>query len=305
MKQEIEKIRISRPDIKLKGISLFISILFHILLLFLLVKIFPPVRLYVHEEVAEVHIVSPEEIYLPRIDRYLEEAEIPGALPQERPMGTPSAVGEEGSIDRETEQGQVYLPDLSINQTVSRAEEDQSFSGMVSEFRLDAFSGRKSNFTLGVGREKSEPTDRVEGEPKERLNISGYYSDGLSSIQFNRMKSRKGAGGIRTSRQQQSEFMYSESFDISPWVKEVVDKIRNNWSIPPPRESVAIGEVKILIVVGKDGRLITLEILDSSDLPLFDEMAMEAIRLSSPFPPLPEGFPYESFEASLVFQFNE
>jgi len=259
----------------------------------------------VHEEVAEVHIVSPEEIYLPRIDRYLEEAESPGALPQERPMGTPSAVGEEGSIDRKTEQGQVYLPDLSINQTVSRAEEDQSFSGMVSEFRLDTSSGRKSNFTLGVGREKSEPTDRVEGEPKERLNISGYYSDSLSSIQFNRMKSRKGAGGIRTSRRQQSEFMYSESFDISPWVKEVVDKIRNNWSIPPPRESVAIGEVKILIVVGKDGRLITLEILDSSDLPLFDEMAMEAIRLSAPFPPLPEGFPYESFEASLVFQFNE
>jgi len=305
LKQEIEKILINRLDIKLKGISLFISILFHILILFLLVKISPSVRLYLFQEVAEVRIVSPEKIYLPHIDRYPDELEESGTFPQEISMQRSSAVRKKSLSDSETEQGRVYLSNLSISQTVNRVEEGQSFSGLVSEFRLNASSGSKSNFKLGVGQQKSETTDRVEGESEKRLDIPGFNPDGLSAIRFNRIKSTRSAGGTRAGSQPQSSFIYPGNYDISPWVREVVDKIRNNWSIPPPRDSVAMGEVRILLVVEKDGKLLSLEILDSSDLPYFDQTAMEAIRSSLPFPPLPEGFPSEKLEAYLVFQFNE
>ncbi len=305
MKQEIEKILINRPDIKLKGISLFSSILFHILILFILVKISPSVRLYLFQEVAEVRIVSPEKIYLPQLDRLPDQPEKSGAVIQKTSMERATAIGGEGGSVIETEQGQVYLSNLSISRIVNRGEEGQPSSKLVSEFRLNTSSGSKSNFTLGVGHQDSETTDRIGRESENRLIIPGYSPDGLSNIRFHRIKSTRSAGGNRTGSQPQSSVTYPGSYDISPWVREVVDKIRNNWSIPPLRDSVAIGEVKILLVVEKDGRLLSLEILDSSDLPYFDETAMEAIRSSLPFPPLPESFPSEKLEAYLVFQFNE
>jgi protein TonB len=94
-------------------------------------------------------------------------------------------------------------------------------------------------------------------------------------------------------------------YDISPWVKEVVDKIRNTWTLPPIDTSIAMGEVKILIIVGKTGNLIAMDIVKSSDFPVFDQTTTAAIRSSAPFPPLPDDFPSERLEAYLVFEFHE
>jgi len=255
-----------------------------------------------YQEVAEVRIVSPGKIYMPRMDRYPEVSAVSGISPQES-LGEPSSiVGKEGFSEGETGEGQ---HNLSIRKNMDSTLKDPAFSGWVLPFRLDASSGKNSDFTLRVGGKELEDTDEFEGESKDKLNLSDFYSGGLSSIQFNRIKSRKDIRGTRTSRLEQSVFNYSENYDISPWVKEVVDKIRNSWSVPPIKESLAMGEVKIYISVSKNGELLSLEILNSSVFVLFDETALEAVQSSLPFPPLPDGFPYEKLEALLVFQFNE
>lgn len=274
-------------------------------ILFLLVKISPPIRIHLYQEVVEVRIVSPEKIYMPRMDRYPEASTAPEISPQGS-LGEPSSPLGEGRLsESEMGEGQVYMPNLSINKNMENVRENRSLSEVMTSFRFIASSGKKSNFTLRIRNKEFKPVEKPEVEPKDKLNLSGFYSEGLSSIQFNRIKSRKDISGTRISHPQQSVFDSTEKYDISPWVKEVVDKIRNNWSIAPIKESLAMGEVKIYISVSKNGKLLHLEILNSSDLVLFDETALEAVQSSLPFPPLPIEFPYEKLEALLVFQFNE
>lgn len=255
-----------------------------------------------YQQIAEVRIVAPEKIFLPQMERYPDVNAVSGILPQENLGEPPSTVGGEGFS--ESERGE-FQPNLSILKNKDNTAKDLAFSGWILPFRLNASSGKSSNFTLRVGGKELEAADDFGGESKDRLNLSDLYTGGLSSIQFNRIKSRKDIRGTRASRLEQSPLDYSENYDISPWVKEVVDKIRNSWSVPPIKESLAMGEMKIYISVSKNGELLSLEIMNSSLLVLFDETALEAVQLSLPFPPLPDGFPYERLEALLVFQFNE
>jgi len=296
---------LERPETKLRGISLAISIFFHMAILFVLVKISPPVRIYLYPEVVEVRIVSPEKIYMPRIDRYLEASTTPEISPQGGLEEPSSPLGERRLGESEMGEGQVYMPNLNINKNMENVRKDRSFSGGMTPFRFTSSSGKTSNFTLRIRNKEFKPVDKSEGEPKDKLNLSGFDSGDLSSIQFNRIKSRKDIRGTRASGLEQSVFDSTEKYDISPWVKEVVDKIRDNWSIAPIKESLAMGEVKIFLSVSKNGELLHLEILNSSELVLFDETALEAVRSSLPFPPLPIEFPHEKLEALLVFQFNE
>jgi len=193
----------------------------------------------------------------------------------------------------------------SIRMNMDNMAQDPTSSGWILPFRLDVSSGKSSGFTIGIGNKELKAADEFEGESKDKLNLSGFHSGGLSSIQFNRIKSRKDIRGTRASHLERRILDYTENYDISPWVKKVVDKIRNNWSVPPIKESLAMGEMKIYISVKKNGELLDLEIMNSSVLVQFDETALEAVQSSLPFPPLPDEYPYEKLEALLVFQFNE
>lgn len=239
------------------------------------------------------------------MDRYPDAVTISEFSPQESLREPSSPLSEEGFSESEMGEGQVYMPNLSIRQIMENVPKDRSISAGMTPFRFNASSVKKSNFTLKIRNKEFNPTDKYEPEPEDKLNLSGFYSDGLSSIQFNRIKSRKDIPGTRTGRPQQIILDSTKNYDISPWVKQVVDKIRNNWSVPFIKESLAMGEVKIYVSVNKNGKLLNLEILNSSDLINFDETALKAIQSSLPFPPLPDEFPYEMLEAFLVFQFNE
>jgi TonB family protein len=303
-RQEIKKFVFDKSEIKLKGISLALSIFFHIGFLFFLIKISPPIKIYLYQEVAEVRIVSPEKIYIPRMDRF-HETSLTSEISPQASLGEPSSPsGRESLPERERRDSQVYMPNLSISRNMENFRKYQPFSEGITPFGLIASSGKQSDFTLGIRGKELKPPDTAEDAPKGQLNLSGYSND-LSSIQFNRITYRKGIPGTRASRLGQGVLDATEKYDLSPWVKEVVDKIRNNWTVTPIKESLAIGEVKIFLSVSKDGELLRLEILNSSKLVLFDESALEAVESSLPFPPLPVEFPYEKLEALLVFQFNE
>ena len=57
----------SRDNVKEKAFSILVSLVFHVTVVFLLVKIVPPVRVFLYRQVAEVRILSPEKVYYPRI----------------------------------------------------------------------------------------------------------------------------------------------------------------------------------------------------------------------------------------------
>ncbi len=285
----------SQTYLKERGISILASLLFHAAILLLLVKIVPPVQVYPFRLVADVHIAPPETIYYPRIENLSAEFQTSGLLsPRASPEDLSIRAVEDLSA-REPDPGVIYLRNLDMGREM---ETDQEL------FNLVPSPKSKGGFSLGIDRRRLEPENRDEDENREVLDLSKYNSDVLSSLRFNRITTRRGER-IPSARLDQNAFNRQEAYDIAPWVKDVVDRIRNNWTLPPIDKSIAMGEVKIFIVFGKNGDLKGMEIVKSSDFPVFDQTTIEAIRSSAPFLPLPNDFPYDRLEAYLVFQFNE
>lgn len=281
----------NRTNIKERGISILVSLLFHAAMLFLLVKVVPPVRVYLYRQVADVQILSPETMYAPRIQGNPELEELSDRR--------------EGIIQQvEPDPGTVYLRNLDTGRDTDKSSHSPDFYGTIPRFDLLPSSKREGSFSLGISRKESEHEEITEKEVRENPDFSKYYSPALKSLRFNRVTTRKGER-IPSARLSRNEFSLPDGCDITPWVKEVVDKIRNNWNLPPIEESIAMGEVKIFIVIGKQGNIVAMEVLKSSDFPVFDQTTTEAIRSSAPFPPLPDDFPLDLLEAYLVFQFNE
>jgi TonB family protein len=195
-------------------------------------------------------------------------------------------VQQAGSI----EPGVVYLK----NMTFGRAVEKLDASRTAPSFDLIPSPRAGKGFSLGIAR-KSTEADETETEMD--LSVA------LSQVQFDRVLTRK--EGRSSGQFAQDELGQPIRYNIAPWVKGVVDKIRNTWIVPPIDESIAIGEVRVRVVFGKKGDLVSMAIMKSSNFEAFDRTALGAIRSSAPFSPLPDDFPSARLEALLVFQFNE
>jgi TonB family protein len=282
-----------------RGISILVSLVFHIALLLLLVKIVPPVKMYLYRQVADVRIVSPEGLYFPRIAG-LSEVPSPSETPatQSIPSGA-FPIEEETTVSRveSVEPGVVYLRNL----TLGRGREGEDSSQAAPSFDLIPDPKPEGRFTLGIGREQPE---MEESESEEITpDFSTLNSPALSSLRFNRILTNK--RGDSSGQISPDSWSQQQGIDIAPWVKGVVDKIRNNWILPPIAEAISIGEVRIHAVFGRGGDVLSLKIVDSSDFMAFDRTAVGAIRASAPFPNFPDDFPFEKLEALIVFQFNE
>ncbi len=84
----------------------------------------------------------------------------------------------------------------------------------------------------------------------------------------------------------------SPEFKFPPYLAIIREKIERNWSPPP---GVRDMKVKVLFRILRSGRIGDTKLEKSSGNFYFDQAAMRAILISSPFPPLPEGF-YKEFE---------
>jgi TonB family protein len=280
---------------KEKAFCILFSLVFHVTVVFLLIKIVPPVRVFPYRQVAEVRIESPEKMYFPRIAGLSEETGPSEGLPtvqsSEEPVTTViQGVQQAGSI----EPGVVYLK----NMTFGRAVEKLDAFRTAPSFDLIPSPRAGEGFSLGIARKNTE-ADETETE----MDLSVYETPALSQVQFDRVLTRK--EGRSSGQFAQDELGQPIRYNIAPWVKGVVDKIRNTWIVPPIDESIAIGEVRVRVVFGKKGDLVSMAIMKSSNFEAFDRTALGAIRSSAPFSPLPDDFPSARLEALLVFQFNE
>ena len=93
-------------------------------------------------------------------------------------------------------------------------------------------------------------------------------------------------------------------FDFRPWANEVASRIQKNWSLLPYGGGSWKGEVGVLILISKGGEILGAEIKVKSNIDLLDQVALSALRTSSPLPPLPADFPDSSLEMYLVFKYG-
>jgi TonB family protein len=279
-------------NMKEKGISLLASLLFHLVLLFVLIRLVPPVRVILFRHAADVRIVEPGVVLFPRMEGSSEVLSSGSTSP---PISSEnlSLHGSEVRQRIDLSPGIVYLKNLNMGRSGMQTTEN---------FHLIPSPKREGTLSLGIGRKEPNYEKEEEERTRSNLDFSAFNVPPLSSLKFNKIVTNK--KGIIPSRGMDVA-QRLEEYDLAPWVKQVVDKIRNNWIPPPIDASLAIGEVRVLFVVGKKGDLVDLKIVAPSLFSVFDQTTLAAIRSSVPFPPLPQDFPDEILEAYLVFEFHE
>ena len=84
-------------------------------------------------------------------------------------------------------------------------------------------------------------------------------------------------------------------------MRELQRRIRSNWDPPKGNESK---RVVLLFKIAKDGRLLSVRVMKSSGLPNADRAALNAVRLTAPFKPLPAGYRESSVDIQFTFDYN-
>jgi TonB family protein len=94
-------------------------------------------------------------------------------------------------------------------------------------------------------------------------------------------------------------------YNIKPWAEKVVSMVQSRWVLPQLAVLPKNKNVALILLVDREGRLLSLEIATSTSSEVLDQAAMTAVRLCAPFPPLPEDFPGKSLEFYLVFTYHD
>lgn len=89
--------------------------------------------------------------------------------------------------------------------------------------------------------------------------------------------------------------------DFSSYMSELQRRIKMNWD-PPRNEKNK--RVVVLMKIAKNGRLLSVKILRSSDSSNVDKAALNAVELTAPFRPLPSGFIGNSIDINFTFDYN-
>lgn len=89
--------------------------------------------------------------------------------------------------------------------------------------------------------------------------------------------------------------------DFGPYMRELQRRIKMNWNPPKGNESK---RVVLLFKIAKDGRLLSCSVFKSSGLPGADNAAIQAVKLTAPFKPLPADFKGQSIDIQFTFDYN-
>ncbi|MGA2090058.1 MAG: TonB family protein [Endomicrobiales bacterium] len=93
----------------------------------------------------------------------------------------------------------------------------------------------------------------------------------------------------------------TKNFPYAYYTNMIVKKISRYW-----QWSTDFGTLKTVVYfrIAKDGTVTETSVHDSSGDKLFDLQAIRAIKLSSPFPPLPQGFPENDLGVYFEFSYH-
>ena len=78
------------------------------------------------------------------------------------------------------------------------------------------------------------------------------------------------------------------AWDLGPYARQVQERVQSNWHVPEAQMVLRQkGWVAIRFNIQKNGAVTDLQVIRTSGIPSYDQSAMDALRSSSPLPPLP------------------
>lgn len=86
------------------------------------------------------------------------------------------------------------------------------------------------------------------------------------------------------------------TFEFSYYLDQMLGQIERSWVRPPGEELEALVSYRVL----RDGRIVDVELEESSGSRSFDLSALRALRNASPLPRLPAAFRQDSLEVNLI-----
>lgn len=79
------------------------------------------------------------------------------------------------------------------------------------------------------------------------------------------------------------------AWDLGPYARQVQERVQSNWHVPEAQMVLRQkGWVAIRFNIQRDGTVTDLQVIRPSGIPSYDQSAMNAMRSSSPLPPLPK-----------------
>ena len=92
-----------------------------------------------------------------------------------------------------------------------------------------------------------------------------------------------------------------KNIDFMPYMRELQRTIKMNWVPPKGTESK---HVIVYMIIAKNGELISARIHKSSGSSRYDSAALEAVKLTAPFRPLPPEYNQDSIAIQFTFDYN-
>ena len=84
-------------------------------------------------------------------------------------------------------------------------------------------------------------------------------------------------------------------------MRDLQRRIKMNWNPPKGNESK---RVVLMFKIAKDGRLLSCSVFKSSGLQSADQAALDAVKLTAPFKPLPAEYKNSSIDIQFTFDYN-
>lgn len=89
--------------------------------------------------------------------------------------------------------------------------------------------------------------------------------------------------------------------DFGPYIAELQRRIRHNWKPPAVKENK---HISVIFRIKRDGSLSGLHIHQSSGFPEADEAALDAVRTTAPFRPLPDNYRGQDIPVQFTFDYE-
>jgi TonB family protein len=258
-------------------------------------------------KVLSVRIVPPLNLTVPKVVGGLET----GRPPAEKPLAGEAGAGPGGA--RRAQGGEIPPPVPASAQPSSPAgsppgPQSPGVPALTSRFQQSVASryktGRESELTIVLA-----PSGSTAGPPRPpgKTGSPNFYE----YIQGAAGGGRRGRGtgaataGRGTGGQQASISIPLKGYNLAPWAQKVLELIVANWTLPPVGSLPERSRVKVLLMISKDGRVSSLELVEGAAFDELDQAAVRAIRASLPFPALPADFPGDFLEASIEFTYHD
>ena len=316
------KINTVESGLKRRAACFLFSLIIHALFAFMLFDYRFIIGIYQKkQEIREVFIVSPEKLYIPEnIENFVKS---PPAIwlqtnknisAKEWRLKSKSEIPVKKNLGSEIDIGQSLnsINDKNIiNEEETKEYQTDLFSGfglnIPSKIKSDLPSDYKLDLSLRSIKTKNMPGEAGKGNLKRNINLLKYPSPNFSNVFPSKVKRTSGRYGFGSSTQHGRASFKAEGYDITPWAEKVVSRIQRNWNIPFAftQKMSAKGTVGISVIFEKNGTLSSAKIVHTSMVPLFDEAALKALKLASPFPDLPADFPNKKLEAYFEFRYND